>query len=126
MVFLRQEHDILIGYPSWTYARNCPISIADQLSPSQAVILARIVVPLQPDASPEVVRYLADLRFPAAEVARTNELAAKARLGTLTADEQREIDDYEYVGLVLERVKSAARQRLRQMPHVSPQTRTIQ
>lgn len=90
------------------------MSIAEQLSPSQAVILARVVVPLQPDVSPEAARYLADLHFPAAEVARMNELAAKARLGTLTAEEQREIDDYEYVGLLLERVKSEARQRLRQ------------
>lgn len=91
------------------------MSTAEQLSPSQAVILARIVVPLQPDASPEVVRYLAGLCFPVAEVARMNELSAKARQGALTADEQREIDDYEYVGLVLERVKSEARQRLRQI-----------
>jgi hypothetical protein len=91
------------------------MGIAEQLSPSQAVILARIVVPLQPDASAEVVRYLAGLHFPAAEMARMNELAAKARLGTLTDNEQREIDDYEYVGLVLERVKSEARQRLREI-----------
>lgn len=91
------------------------MSIAEQLSPSQAVILALIVVPLQPDASPEVVRYLAGLRFPATEIARMNELSAKARQGRLTAEEQHEIDDYEYVGLVLERVKSEARQRLRQI-----------
>ena len=90
------------------------MSIAEQFSPSQAVILARIVVPIQPDITPEVARYLADLHFPPAETARMNELAAKARAGALTADEQREIDDYEYVGLVLERVKSEARQRLAQ------------
>lgn len=91
------------------------MSTTEHLSPTQAVILARVVVPLQPDASPAVAGFLADLRFPAEDIARMNELADKARLGQLSDDEQREIDDYEYVGLLLERVKSEARQRLRDL-----------
>jgi hypothetical protein len=92
------------------------MSTIDSLTPQQAVLLARLVVPVRPDISPEVARYLSQLHFDEIDLQQMNELAAKSRAGTLTEKEQQVLDDYEQVGLILERIKSEARQHLRQMP----------
>lgn len=89
------------------------MSTIDSLTPQQAVLLARLVVPVRPDVSPEVAAYLSQLHFDEADVRQMDDLAAKARAGTLTVQEQQALDDYEQVGLILERIKSEARQRLR-------------
>jgi uncharacterized protein YnzC (UPF0291/DUF896 family) len=47
------------------------------------------------------------------DVVRMNELAAKARAGDLTHEEDHELQDFLRVGNVLERLKSEARQTLR-------------
>lgn len=70
---------------------------------------------LHPDRklTPKVAPALLRLSFPENEKARMRELSAKARAGTLTPDEDRQMDDYERAGAILSVLKSKARQVLR-------------
>jgi hypothetical protein len=61
----------------------------------------------------EAARSFMRLEFPADDKERMHELAAKARDGSLTPDEQEAIRNYERVGNLLALMKSKARQRLK-------------
>lgn len=70
---------------------------------------------LHPDEklSPRVARALLALSFPKSDISRMHELSAKARAGTLTSEEDAEMDDFERVGSILSTLKSKARQVLK-------------
>ena len=80
---------------------------------SDLAILDRVVAPERPDLPPDVAQGFLRLSFPEDDRRRMNELAEKARLGTLTADEQAETDSYERVGHLLSLLKSKARRSLK-------------
>jgi hypothetical protein len=61
------------------------------------------------DPSPTAARALLKLQFPEGDRLRMRDLAAKARTGELTADEERETDTYERLGCLLDIVHSKAR-----------------
>lgn len=65
------------------------------------------------DLSPRVARAILGLSFPKNDISRMHELSAKARAGTLTPEEDAEMDDFERVGSILSILKSKARQVLR-------------
>jgi hypothetical protein len=64
---------------------------------------------LDGDISPTQARALLKLRFSQQDRDRMRELSAKARAGTLTAQEETEIDTYERLGYLLDIVQSKAR-----------------
>ena len=70
---------------------------------------------LHPDEelSPRVARAILGLAFPKDEIRRMHELSAKARAGTLTPEEDTEMDNYERAGSILSILKSKARQVLK-------------
>ena len=70
---------------------------------------------LHPDGklSPRAARAILGLSFPRNDISRVHELAAKARAGTLTAEEDTEMDNFERVGSILSTLKSKARQVLK-------------
>lgn len=70
---------------------------------------------LHPDdtMSPRAARAILGLSFPASDRVRQRELSAKARAGTLTSDEDAEMDTIERVGAILSTLKSKARQVLK-------------
>jgi hypothetical protein len=74
-----------------------------------ADILARVIVPGRPELTKQTAKMLLALDFPPEDRERMNRLAAKARDGELTDDEQHEIDAYERVGHILSLLKSKAR-----------------
>lgn len=74
-----------------------------------ADILDRILQPPQGGFSVEHPRYLLGLDFSPDEHLRYDELAGKAQSGTLTADEQTEIDAYLTVNALLTVLQSKAR-----------------
>ena len=76
---------------------------------SAVAILSRVLGPDQPNWSPEVAHALLALDFNQADKKRMRQLSAKARKGTLTEDEQVEIDNYERVGHLLNLLQSKAR-----------------
>jgi hypothetical protein len=74
-----------------------------------AAILARTIKPEEGAMSPDAARAILDFKLSAQDAARVNELAEKARDGTLTPDERLELDDYEHVTALLELMQSKAR-----------------
>src|SRR5262245_31018225 len=79
----------------------------------EAAILARLVGSEGLDMSPEAARAILAIDFGARDKGRMRELSAKAREGTLSSDEQAEIDSYERVGHFLNVLQSKARRSLR-------------
>ncbi len=63
--------------------------------------------------SPTAARALLELQFSAVDQQQMHELAAKARAGTLTADEERTSETYERLGCLLDILHSKARRALK-------------
>jgi len=61
---------------------------------------------------PEAARCILGLRFPERDRKRMDELAAKARHGSLSEQERDEIENYERVGSFLSLLKAKARRSL--------------
>jgi hypothetical protein len=70
---------------------------------------------LHPDEelSPRLARALISLSFPKSDIRRMHELSAKAQAGTLSPEEDAEMDNFERVGSILSTLKSKARQVLK-------------
>lgn len=80
---------------------------------SELSILNRIVRPEEPTFSPEGAQDIMSLGFPDSDKRRMRELSAKARAGTLTAEEDAEADRYEMLGHLLGLLQSKARRSLK-------------
>jgi hypothetical protein len=79
---------------------------------AEATILARVIAADTPTLSPAVASELLKWGFSEADKQRMTDLAAKARQGTLTAEEQADVEAYERVSSFLGLVKSKARRSL--------------
>jgi hypothetical protein len=79
---------------------------------AESAILARVIAPDRPTLAPAVAEELLKWTFPDEDKLRMSELAAKARQGTLTVEEQAALDGYERVASFLGIVKSKARRSL--------------
>jgi hypothetical protein len=85
----------------------------DTFSPAtEAAIWTRVIHP-NGELTPEAARVIVQLSFPARDRERMHELSAKARAGTLTLEEEVEMDGYERVGALLSILQSKARQVLK-------------
>jgi len=76
-------------------------------------ILGQIVEPEAGGFSAELANHLLSLRFSAAMQGRSTELSEKAQQGTLSAEEQSELDAYLIANTLLVLLKSKARVSLR-------------
>jgi len=74
-----------------------------------AEILARTIMPEAGDLSIEAARAILRFRLVQADWERVNTLAAKARAGTLSAEERAELEEYERITCLLELMQSKAR-----------------
>lgn len=87
------------------------------MSPStvsaEAEILARVIGPDAPGFSPDAARSILQLRFNDADTNRMNELAAKARKGSLSTGEEEQLHAYLLVGAMVDLMHSKARQTLK-------------
>ena len=79
---------------------------------TEAEVWMRILHPDE-ELSPRVARAILELSFPENEVSRMHELSAKARAGTLTPEEDAQMNNFERVGSILSTLKSKARQVLK-------------
>jgi hypothetical protein len=79
---------------------------------TEAEVWMRILHP-DKEMSPQVARAILGLSFPKADVTRMRELSAKARGGTLSSEEDAEMDNFERAGSILSVLKSKARQVLK-------------
>ena len=62
-----------------------------------AEILTRAIQPAEGNLSVEAARSILSFRLSPTDWERVNELAAKARAGTLTTEERTELDEYERI-----------------------------
>ncbi len=74
------------------------------------------VIQLEGKLSPTAARALLKLQFSEPDYAVMNKLAAKARAGKLTAEEQSDLDTFERLGCLLDIVHSHARRALKNKP----------
>ena len=81
---------------------------------SEVAILNRILRTAAPTFSPEAARDILALDFDPTDKDRMRELSAKARSGTLTAEEDAEAGNYELVGHLLGIMQSKARRSVNQ------------
>ncbi len=80
---------------------------------SEVAIFGRLLEPAGQTLTPAAARYILARKFRQADLDRMRGLAAKAREGTLTPDEEMEIDSYERAGHMLSLMKSKARRALK-------------
>lgn len=83
-------------------------------SNSEAAIFGRLMQLDRHDLTPELAQHILNISFPSDDRDRINELAAKSRDGTLGAEEQRELENYNLVGDLLALWHSKARRSLKQ------------
>jgi hypothetical protein len=76
---------------------------------SFAEVWERTIRPDEANLTRDAAEYFLKLRFTDADKARMNELAAKAREGSLTENEEAELGNYMQVGWFLDLMKSKAR-----------------
>ena len=74
-----------------------------------AEVWERTVQPSEANLPPEAARFFLKLGFAAADRARMNTLAAKARGGALVPEEEAELANYMQLGWFIDLVKSKAR-----------------
>jgi hypothetical protein len=75
-------------------------------------ILSRLIRPERHDLSAAAARAILKIDFEPSDRERMNDLAEKARAGTLTPQEKAAIDNYERVGHLLDLMHAKARQSL--------------
>ncbi len=80
---------------------------------SEVSILNRILRPDDPTFSPDGAQDILRLGFSESDKQRMRELSAKARAGTLTAEEDAEAGRYELLGHLLGILQSKARRSLK-------------
>jgi hypothetical protein len=84
-----------------------------QAGTSELAIFGRVLEPEEATLDVAAAKAILNLDFKQADKDRMHELLGKAKKGTLTADEQVEIDNYERVGHMLSLMKSKARRSLK-------------
>lgn len=82
---------------------------------SEAAILNRLIKPESDDFPPETAHSILRFGFDEADLKRMEDLAAKARGGTLAEDEKVEIENYEHVSHMLALMQAKARRSLQKV-----------
>jgi hypothetical protein len=82
----------------------------------QSEIISRAIEGQPEGLSPEAARYFLALRLDARDEVRANELADKARQGTLTDEEALELDEYRRSLRFMDIIKLKARLTLQRVP----------
>jgi hypothetical protein len=80
---------------------------------SEAAILDRVLEPDKQAFSPDSARDILALDFSEADKDRMRQLSAKANEGTLSADEQAAMNNYERIGHLINILQSKARRSLK-------------
>lgn len=91
---------------------------------SEGAILSRLFHSREPAFSPRTARELLDLDFDQDDKERMHRLSAKAREGTLSSDDEAQINNYERVGHLLNILQSKARRSLKS-PRALPKKKSI-
>lgn len=83
---------------------------------SEAAIFSRLIEAEHAGLSPELASHILSLRLSAADEQRIDQLLPKAQNGTLTSDEQEELENLNHIADLLSLWHSKARRALKQQP----------
>jgi hypothetical protein len=83
--------------------------MASRIDQTQTAILGRAINPDAATWSEAAARSILDIKLADDDSRRRDDLAEKARQGTLSTEEARELDDYRHVGRILELMKANAK-----------------
>ena len=98
-----------------TRPRRVPTpAVVQRRSNSGVAILTRVLQPEDAVLSPDAARSLSSLKFDKSDTRRMNQLAAKARQGTLSETERFEAEQYNLVSHLLALLQAKARTTLQQ------------
>jgi len=97
---------------NWWLCLHLLLSIKSTTVTSEAAIFSRVLEPEKPMLSPDAARSILALDFTPEDREYMNALAAKARTGTLTRDEDETLENYLRVGDLLAIMQSKARRTL--------------
>lgn len=100
-----------------SYAAMASESLTDT---SEAAIFSRVLEPDKATLSPEAAASLLKLDFSQADRDRMNTLSEKAQAGTLTAAEDRELENFIHVNHLLTIIQSKARRSLQKPVYPPP------
>jgi hypothetical protein len=76
---------------------------------TETAILSRAINPAQASWTPDAARSILDIKLTDEDAKRRDELAEKARQGTLSDEEAAELRNYGQVGRILELMKAKAK-----------------
>ena len=96
--------------------RKYPVMNAPLSDRTQTAILSRLPALATERLAPEVAKFILEIELAAEDRQRLDELAEKARQGTLSGDEEAEIEEYRRAGRVVEMLKLRARLSQRRQP----------
>lgn len=82
-------------------------------------ILAHVIEPTQGTLAPETAKYLLSLDFPQADQSRFAVLSTKAQAGSLTEEEQNQLDEFLAVNDLLTIMQAKARASLSNGHHAA-------
>jgi len=85
------------------------------LNPTDSAVFGRLIKPDRGDFSPEAAHEILSLRFDDGDKERMHRLSLKAQDGTLTPDEQAEVESYRRAGYLLGVLWSKARLSLKRV-----------
>jgi hypothetical protein len=103
---------VLYSFPSNDRIERKPMH-ATHAGTSEGAIFSRVLQPDQATLSVAAAKAILEFGFCPADKERMRQLSAKAREGTLDADEQGEINNYERVGHILSLMKLKARRSIK-------------
>ena len=83
--------------------------MAPSLDRTDTAILARAIDPSQGNLTEAAARSILNIGLTPTDCSRRDELAEKARQGTLSPEELSELESYRHVGRILEMMKAKAR-----------------
>ena len=84
------------------------------IADTESGILERAITADNESWSPEAARAILAFKLAGADLRRADELAAKARCGTLTDEDRQNLDNYLHVGRLVEFMKAKALLSLKQ------------
>jgi hypothetical protein len=90
-----------------------PVSIAQASKTSEIAIFARLIKADKGDVSRELARYILTLGFDEEDQARMRELAERNQEGSLSSEEQEELQNYVKAGHLVALLHSKARKSLK-------------
>jgi hypothetical protein len=93
--------------------------MAPSLARTDTAILARAIDPSQGNLTEAAARSILDIHLTDSDCKRRDELADKARQGTLSPEDLSELDNYRHVGRILEMMKAKARVSLKKRERAS-------